>query len=74
MDAQVIRHALDATLEELAVDQQQLVLDFARSLTARRGIAGSTLLPFAGTMSEVVAEEISLAIKEGCEKVDLNGW
>jgi hypothetical protein len=39
-----------------------------------RGEPGRNLLRFAGIWTEEEAEEISRAIEEGCETIDLDSW
>jgi len=56
--------------------EQERVPDDVRASSAEpvRGEPGRNLLRFAGIWTEEEAEEISRAIEEGCEKVDLDGW
>ncbi len=63
-------------LDQLPVELQQRVLDFADALTASspRGVSGKDLLPCAGVLSEDDAREISEAIQSGCEQVNPNDW
>ena len=67
---------VDATIEEelstclgrLPVEQQRQVLEFARTLATAplRGVRGSTLLQFAGTIEVSELETMSQAIEDGC--------
>ncbi len=62
-------------LAGLSEDQQQRVLDFARSLAASPdGVAGRTVLRFAGTIEAEDLQTMSRAIEEGCEKIDPDEW
>lgn len=70
---------IDQVVAQLAVlpqPLQQQVLQFAQKLgqTEPKGVSGSELLEFAGTIS---SEDLSLmqeAIEQDCERVDLDGW
>ena len=55
---------------------QRRVLDFARALalSQQRGIPGSEILRFAGTLTPQDASEMQHAIEEACERVDPDGW
>lgn len=63
-------------LDRLAPDDQHRVLDFARALAEAqaRGTAASTLFRFVGVWDAKTADEISAAIEEGCEQVNLDEW
>lgn len=71
-----IERELHERLALLRPEQQQQVLDYARALSEvpRRGVPGTALLRFAGTMSPEDAAEMARVIEEGCEGVDLSGW
>jgi len=59
----------------LDTTQQRQVLAFVRSLQqAPKGILGSELKGFAGTLSEADAKSMIEAIEAGCEQVDSDGW
>lgn len=55
---------------------QYQVLSFVRTLESltQQGTPGKDLLQFAGTIPMEDLEEISQAIEEGCEQVDINEW
>ena len=63
-------------VHKLATSQQELVLEFARSLVNDRppGIPGEYLLRFAGAIDKANLEEMAQAIEKGCERVDYNEW
>ena len=63
-------------LHRLPEAQQQRVLDFARELAQVRpqGIPGAALLAFAGRISPDDLQQMSHAIEEGCEAVNLGEW
>ena len=75
---------IDATLERqlheelahLTPDQQQRVLDYARSLVQDRpvGVPGTALLGFIGLIPPEDLKAMEEAIEEGCEQVDLDEW
>jgi hypothetical protein len=70
-----IKEALLARLEELPEERQREVLNFARSRPpSPRGVPGRELLRFAGTLDEASAREMTDAIEQGCERVDLDEW
>jgi hypothetical protein len=61
-------------LETLPEDLQQRVLEYVSALqmSARRGVPGKPLLPFAGTIAQDDLALMRQAIGEECERVDLN--
>lgn len=62
-------------LEQLSPAKQLQVLQFARSLgEPRQGASGRDLLELCGTLSPEAAEEMTRAIEEGCEQIDLDDW
>ena len=71
-----IKDALLSELEHLPEADRRRVLAYARSLSHEipRGVPGSSLRRFTGTISESDASDIEAAIEEGCEKVDPGGW
>jgi hypothetical protein len=73
---QAVESELREQLKLLPLDQQQKVLEFARSLvsTRIRGIPGKNLLHFAGSIDKEALEAMKEAIEENCEKIDVNEW
>ena len=71
-----IHHEITSMLLQLPDSEQRRVLEFARSLAKNTpaGVHGSTLLQFAGTVDASEGEAMAKAIKDGCEKVDTDGW
>jgi hypothetical protein len=67
--------AIALEVEKLTLQQQQSVLEYARSMTKPlpRGARLADLARFAGTISEQDLREIQEAIEEGCERVNSNG-
>jgi hypothetical protein len=63
-------------ISQMGAEQQQRVLDFARSLATPepRGVRGKDLLQFAGTIEADDLRLMAEAIQEDCEKVDLDEW
>jgi hypothetical protein len=63
-------------LEALPPHLQEQVLSIVRSLDAsqQRGVPGSKLLQFAGTISDSDLIAMNEAIERGCEQVDPNEW
>ena len=75
MNAQ-INHVLNKTVNELAPEDRERVLAYARELKARKsfGTPGRNLVLFAGSISPNDLAAISDAVNAGCEKVDGNEW
>ena len=71
-----IQTELLARLAQLPEEKQRRVLDVAHALggSTPRGVPGSQLLQFAGTMTKAEAKEMLTAIEEDCEQVDPNEW
>ena len=71
-----IEHELSTCLNKLPLEQQQRVLEFARTLIAPavQGVCGTTLLQFAGKIDPLDLDSMSQAIKQDCEKVDTDEW
>ena len=71
-----IRDHILKRLDQLPVELQQRVLEFADALIASspRGVPGRDLLACAGVLSKDDAREISEAIESGCEQVNPNDW
>ncbi len=68
----VIKEKLLEQLDILPEDLQRRVLDFAQALalSSPRGVPGSELLRFAGTISADDARAMHDAVEAGCERVD----
>lgn len=71
-----VQKQLREQLEHLPAEQQQQVLEFARSLVKvkGRGVPGKDLLKFAGAIEVEDLITIEKVIREGCEKVNLDEW
>lgn len=69
---------INREVRRLAEPQQQLVLDFARSLGEPRakteGVKISDLTHLIGLFSHEDLAEMKAAIEEGCENIDAEGW
>jgi hypothetical protein len=61
-------------VDRLDAPHQRRVLDFARRLTEPTGTPGRNLMRFAGCIDPADLGAMSLAIEEGCEKIDPNAW
>ena len=63
-------------LKIMPQDLQYQVLEFARNLTNSniKGVPGKELLKFAGSIPKEDLQLMSEAIKQDCEKVDINEW
>ena len=71
-----VRDEMFKQLESLPADMQRRVVEFvhALALSQPKGIPGSDLLRFAGTLTPEDAAEMKRAIEEGCERVHPDGW
>lgn len=71
-----LERELHKQLNQLPLERQRQVLDFACALVAARphGVAGQRLLAFAGAIPENDLLEMSHAIGEGCGRIDDHGW
>lgn len=61
-------------LDTLTPEQQRRVVDFARTLAAPKGVPGSDLLHFAGTIEPDDLALISDAIEADCERINADEW
>jgi hypothetical protein len=75
MEASTLNEVIEQ-LQRMPQSLQQQVLEFARSLVDSpvRGVPGSQLLRFAGTIPLQDIELMREAITQDCEQVDLNEW
>ena len=73
-----VREELLKYLKKLSPEQQERLLDFARSLSATpappKGRSGKDLLTFAGAIKNHELAEIAKAIEEDCERTDASAW
>jgi hypothetical protein len=70
-----LEHEILTTLAKLAPAQQRQVLDFVRFLTLTpAGVAGQSLLTFAGTIQAHELTQMQDAIETDCEQVNVNEW
>jgi hypothetical protein len=71
-----IEKELRDQLDQLPAAQQRQVLDFARTLAAkkRQTASGRALSEFAGTIAKEDLALIAEAIDEGCEQVNPDEW
>ena len=68
------KEILDA-ISTLPKAKQLDVLTFARVLASNGSfISGKDLLKFNAVLSNATCDQMDEAIKEGCERVDRNGW
>lgn len=59
--------------ESLPLELQERVIGLVQTLAPPRGVAGSVLTSFAGSIPLQDAEQMSQAISIGCEHID-DGW
>jgi len=71
-----IKRRIDEQLDQLPPEMQRRVLDFVQALVVSRpkGVPGSSLMRFAGILSDEDAASMMQAIEADCERVDANGW
>ena len=76
MTAQTLKSEIHRELEQLPIEQQRQVLEFARSLKATqiRGVSGQSLLRFAGAIESSELAIMKQAIEESCEQVNSDEW
>lgn len=76
MATSAIKNELMHQVNKLSLDMQIQVLQFARALeiTTHSQNSGSSLLSFAGCISQEDLRTMSKAIQDGCEKVDADEW
>lgn len=75
MISPTVRHELLNQLEALPSDQQQRVLDFARSLAVSpQGVAGKELVRFSGVITSDDAQAMAAAVETACEQVNSDEW
>jgi len=72
----VVEQQILEQLDALTPDQQRQVLAYMRAIGQQTwaGKPGYLLLPFAGTIPLEDLEEMTRAIEEGCEQIDLAEW
>lgn len=64
-------------LENMPYELQKKVLEFASSVEEvepLKGVPGSVLLQFAGSIDKEDLRLMEEAIEEGCERIDEDGW
>jgi hypothetical protein len=71
-----IERQLVACLNEMPLDQQRQVLNFARQLQGEALVVvpGAALLQFAGAIDGDDLNKMSAAIEAGCERIDADEW
>ena len=68
-----IKEDLIAQIDGLPLELQRRLLNFAKSLTLK-GVAGESLLRFEGAITAEDLRQMSKAIEEDCERVDVSEW
>jgi len=73
---QQVEKELRKQLDQLSVDKQRRVVEFARRLASEEEMVaeGGGLLRFAGTIPPDDLAAIAKAIEEGCEQTNPNEW
>lgn len=72
MVSTAIREDLLTRLDQLPVELQRRVVDFADALvlSTPKGVPARELLPLVGRLDEQSAREMIQAIEEGCERIE----
>ena len=72
----VIKEQILNDLDQLSPEMQRRAADFVHRLVSPlpKGASGRDLLRFAGTLDDQSAREMTEAIEQGCERVDVNAW
>jgi len=75
MDTPIIEKVVEQ-LQDLPFELQWRVLEFTRALalSAPRGVPGSQLLHFAGSIPPEDLRKIRETIEQGCERIDADEW
>jgi len=75
-EASTIKQDIARQLDQLPLELQRQVLDFAHALgrSFPKGVQGKRLLGFSGIMETEDIKAMSEAIESGCERVDMNEW
>ena len=76
MTESVITQQLVQQVDQLPLEFQRKVLDFAQALALAlpKGVPGRSLLRFAGAIEAEDLKTMSKAIEAGCERVDADEW
>jgi hypothetical protein len=71
-----IQNQLLQQVDQLTLEEQHRVLDFANSLSKMHPPTSRPkhFMELFGTLDPQSAEEMSRAIEEGCERIDPNDW
>jgi len=70
------RREIIKRLDRLPFEIQIKILDLAEAAapSPQKGVSGKKLLRFAGILNADDVNEMTQAIENGCEKVDINEW
>jgi hypothetical protein len=70
------RREIIKRLDRLPFEIQMKILDLAEAAapSPQKGVSGKKLLRFAGILNTDDATDMTQAIENGCEKVDINEW
>jgi hypothetical protein len=76
MTESAITRQLVEQVDQLPLESQRKVLDFAQALALAlpKGVPGRSLLRFAGAIEADDLRAMSEAIHVGCEQVDADEW
>ena len=76
MMTKIKRREIIKRLDRLPFEIQIKILDLAEAAapSPQKGVSGKKLLRFAGILNADDATDMTQAIENGCEKVDINEW
>jgi hypothetical protein len=74
MSHATIKQEIVRQLDHMSPELQIRVLDFAQALVQPKGVHGKQLLRFAGILKDDDVRNITQAIEEGCEQVEISEW
>lgn len=72
-----VMQKIDRKLEVMPIEMQRKVLIYIDHLSKSGlpyGVSGKKLSRFAGVLTEENAQELTLIIEEGCDRIDDNEW
>jgi len=76
MMTKIKRREIIKRLDRLPFEIQIKILDLAEAAapSSQKGVSGKKLLRFAGILNADDVTDMTQAIENGCEKVDINEW
>jgi hypothetical protein len=71
-----VKQQILSDLDQLSPEMQRRAADLVHRLVTSlpKGASGRDLVRFSGTLDAESAREMTVAIEQGCERVDLDAW